>query len=84
MPPAPVPAFEPGILSAKGSLYLTRPTLVHYTRNAEELQETADDLFAVIASGAVKIADPSALQAGRGAQGARSAALAATRRARRS
>ena len=50
-----VPAFEPGILSAKGSLYLTRPTLFHYTRNAEELQETADDLFAVIASGAVKI-----------------------------
>ena len=50
-----VPAFEPGILSAKGSLYLTRPTLMHYTRNAQELQETADDLFAVIASGAVKI-----------------------------
>jgi len=50
-----VPAFEPGILSAKGSLYLTRPTLLHYTRNAQELQETADDLFAVIASGAVKI-----------------------------
>ena len=50
-----VPAFEPGILSAKGSLYLTRPTLVHYTRTREELQETANDLFAVIASGAVKI-----------------------------
>src|SRR5215470_8118478 len=50
-----VPAFEPGVLSAKGSLYLTRPTLFHYTRNAQELQETADDLFAVIASGAVKI-----------------------------
>ena len=51
-----VPAFEPGLLSAKGSLYFTRPTLVSYTRNAQELQETADDLFAVIASGAVKIA----------------------------
>ena len=51
-----VPAFEPGILSAKGSLYLTRPTLFHYTRTARELQQTADDLFAVIASGAVKIA----------------------------
>jgi NADPH2:quinone reductase len=50
-----VPAFEPGILSAKGSLYLTRPTLVHYTRTAQDLQETADDLFAVMASGAVKI-----------------------------
>jgi NADPH2:quinone reductase len=51
-----VPPFEPGILSAKGSLYLTRPTLMHYTRTREELQETADDLFAAIASGAVKIA----------------------------
>jgi NADPH:quinone reductase len=50
-----VAAFEPGILSAKGSLYVTRPTLASYTRDAKELQETADDLFAVIASGAVKI-----------------------------
>jgi len=51
-----VPSFEPGILSLKGSLYLTRPTLFHYTRTTEELQETADDLFAVIVSGVVKIA----------------------------
>ena len=51
-----MPAFEPGILSAKGSLYLTRPTLFHYTRTSEELQKTADDLFEVIVSGAVKIA----------------------------
>ena len=50
-----VPAIEPGILSAKGSLYLTRPTLFHYTSTPEELQATADDLFAVIKSGAVKI-----------------------------
>jgi NADPH:quinone reductase len=50
-----VPAFEPGILAPKGSLYVTRPTLASYTRDATELQETADDLFAVIASGAVKI-----------------------------
>jgi NADPH2:quinone reductase len=50
-----VPAFEPGILAPKGSLYVTRPTLASYTRNAEELQKTADDLFAVIVSGAVKI-----------------------------
>lgn len=51
-----VPAFSPGILSAKGSLYLTRPSLFHYARNAKELQETADDLFDVIAKGIVKIA----------------------------
>lgn len=50
-----VPPFAPGILAAKGSLYLTRPSLLHYTRTPEELQQTADDLFAVIASGAVKI-----------------------------
>jgi NADPH2:quinone reductase len=51
-----VPPFEPLILSTKGSLYLTRPTLASYARNAEELQETSDDLFAAIASGVVKIA----------------------------
>ena len=51
----PVPAFEPAILASKGSLYVTRPTLGSYTRNAQELQKTADDLFAVIASGVVKI-----------------------------
>jgi NADPH2:quinone reductase len=51
-----VPAFEPAILSAKGSLYLTRPTLFHYAATPAELQAMADDLFAVIESGAVKIA----------------------------
>jgi NADPH2:quinone reductase len=52
----PVPAFEPHRLAPKGSLFLTRPTLVHHIRTAEETQEAADDLFAVIRSGAVKIA----------------------------
>ena len=51
-----VPSFSPGILSAKGSLYLTRPSLYHYTRTPAELQETADDLFDVISKGIVKIA----------------------------
>lgn len=51
-----VPAFEPLTLAQKGSLFLTRPTLVHYMRDAQELKETADDLFAAIASRAVKIA----------------------------
>jgi NADPH2:quinone reductase len=54
----PAPAFEPGILAAKGSLFFTRPTLMHYTRTPALLQETADDLFGVIASGAVKVAQP--------------------------
>ncbi|HVV28939.1 MAG TPA: quinone oxidoreductase [Rhizomicrobium sp.] len=52
----PVDPFPPSILAAKGSLFVTRPTLGHYTRTARELQETADDLFAVVMSGAVKIA----------------------------
>jgi len=51
----PVGAVDIGILSTKGSLYLTRPTLFHYTRDAKELQETADDFFAVVRSGAVKV-----------------------------
>ena len=51
-----VTPFDPGILAGKGSLYVTRPTLGHYARDAGELKETADDLFAVIASGAVRIA----------------------------
>jgi NADPH2:quinone reductase len=50
-----VPDFSPRTLSVKGSLFLTRPTLAHYTRDERELQETADDLFAVIASDAIKI-----------------------------
>ena len=52
----PVDPFGPGILAAKGSLFVTRPTLGHYTSTPKELQDTADDLFAVIASGAVKVA----------------------------
>lgn len=56
----PAPDINPGLLSQKGSLFFTRPTLFHYTRTPELLQETADDLFDVIAKGAVKIASPTA------------------------
>ena len=52
----PVPAFEPIVLSAKGSLYFTRPTLFNYTITREELLESANALFDVVAKGAVKIA----------------------------
>ncbi|MCP5412799.1 MAG: quinone oxidoreductase [Alphaproteobacteria bacterium] len=51
----PVDPFSPAILAQKGSLFVTRPVLAHYTRTPDELQETADDLFAVLASGAVKV-----------------------------
>ena len=52
----PVTPFPLNILAGKGSLYVSRPTLASYTRTAIEMQETADDLFKVIASGAVKVA----------------------------
>lgn len=50
-----VPPFSPGILSAKGSLYLTRPTLFHYIATRPELERGAAELFAVMQSGAVKV-----------------------------
>jgi NADPH2:quinone reductase len=52
----PVDPFSPAILAAKGSLFVTRPVLAHYTSTPAELQAAADDLFAVIGSGAVKVA----------------------------
>jgi NADPH2:quinone reductase len=51
----PVPAFEPGLLAAKGSLFLTRPSLMHYTAQRRDLVASAADLFDVVATGAVKI-----------------------------
>lgn len=54
----PVPSFDPLTLSNKGSLFLTRPTLFAYTATTEALDETANDLFAVLEQGAVKIAPP--------------------------
>ena len=50
-----MPAFAPGILGAKGSLYLTRATLFTHIATREATQAMADDLFAVVGSGAVKI-----------------------------
>jgi NADPH2:quinone reductase len=54
----PPPDINPLVLSQKGSLFLTRPTLAHYTATVEQLDETAADLFAVIGEGAVRIAPP--------------------------
>ena len=51
----PVPAFSPGVLGAKGSLYLTRATLFSHIASRDATQAMADDLFAVVLSGAVKI-----------------------------
>mgnify|MGYP006273029155 FL=1 len=51
----PVKALDLGLLSAKGSLYVTRPTLMSYTATDEDLRETANDLVEMVASGKVKI-----------------------------
>ena len=50
-----IDAFNINILQTKGSLFATRPTLNHYVAKREDLLATANDLFNVIASGAVKI-----------------------------
>jgi NADPH2:quinone reductase len=50
-----VPPFDPGLLSAKGSLFLTRPTLMTYTAERKALLQHAQDLFEVVQKGAVKI-----------------------------
>jgi NADPH2:quinone reductase len=51
----PVPPVEPALLAAKGSLFLTRPTLATYTAKRADLVATAEDLFDVVSKGAVKI-----------------------------
>lgn len=50
----PVPPFSPGLLGPKGSLYLTRATLFTHLASRDATQTMADDLFAVLDSGAVK------------------------------
>jgi NADPH2:quinone reductase len=51
----PIEAFNLGILAQKGSLYVTRPTLMTHMAKCETLDEIAKDLFDVVGRGAVKI-----------------------------
>jgi NADPH2:quinone reductase len=51
----PIAPFSPLVLSQKGSLFLTRPTLGHYTATVEELQMRADDLFRWVLAGELKV-----------------------------
>lgn len=51
----PVPPFAPGLLGTKGSLYVTRQTLFTHITTRASTQAMADDLFAVVAGGQVKI-----------------------------
>lgn len=50
-----IPPFDLNILAQKGSLFATRPTLLNYVAKREALERTAQELFDVVASGAVKI-----------------------------
>jgi len=51
----PIDAFNINVLQTKGSLFATRPTLNTYVAKREDLLKTANELFDVVASGAVKI-----------------------------
>jgi len=51
----PVPAFDPIVLSQKGSLFLTRPSLIHYVALREELEQRSGDVFSMIAAGKLKL-----------------------------
>jgi NADPH:quinone reductase len=51
----PVPPFDPQVLNAKGSLFLTRPSLAHYTATRNELLERANDVLGWAASGELAV-----------------------------
>jgi NADPH2:quinone reductase len=50
-----VAPLDPQVLNQKGSLYLTRPTLVHYTATREELLWRANDIFAWVGKGELRV-----------------------------
>lgn len=50
-----VPPMDPQVLNAKGSLFLTRPTLGHYVADRAELLQRADDVFGWMATGELKV-----------------------------
>jgi NADPH2:quinone reductase len=51
----PVAPFDPLLLSQKGSIFITRPTLMHYTAKRDDLQSLGTALFDIVTSGKVKI-----------------------------
>lgn len=51
----PIPPFNPAILSAKGSIYFTRPTLANYASTRNELTSRAGDLFKWYKAGQLKL-----------------------------
>ena len=51
----PVPPFDPGILASKGSLFLTRPSLAHYSATRDELLARAKNVLSWVSSGQVTL-----------------------------
>ncbi|HYW30191.1 MAG TPA: zinc-binding dehydrogenase [Gemmatimonas sp.] len=51
----PVAPVDPQLLNAKGSLFLTRPTLAHYTSDREELLWRSGELFDLVTRGALTV-----------------------------
>jgi NADPH2:quinone reductase len=51
----PVPPVPPLTLTAKGSLFMTRPSLIHYISQREELEKRSSDLFDWLQSGKLKV-----------------------------
>jgi len=51
----PVPAIEPLTLTAKGSLFMTRPTLASHVASRAELEKRSSDLFGWVNSGQLKV-----------------------------
>ena len=51
----PVPAFDPQRLNAAGSVFLTRPTLAHYTRTSDEFSWRAGELLDAIAADTITV-----------------------------
>jgi len=54
----PVTGVDLSILNQKGSLFVTRPSLYGYITNREELEQASNDLFSLLASGAIKVEVP--------------------------
>jgi NADPH2:quinone reductase len=50
-----VASFNPGLLAAKGSLFLTRPSLFHYVADRKSLEQRASEVLGAVASGQLKV-----------------------------
>jgi NADPH2:quinone reductase len=50
-----VPPFDPIALSQKGSLFLTRPSLLHYIATRQELEQRSSDVFGAVAADKLKL-----------------------------